>query len=166
MTDLEQHVALEAIRQLKARYFYCIDTQDWAGYEQVFTPDAVMDAREAVTAAHPANGTSTVFGKPELIAGWGGEDWLMKGAKTIVAGASAFLQEMSTVHHGYLPQIGLTGDDSATGIWAMDDLLRFPKGSPICEIRGFGHYHETYLRRDGHRLIATTRLTRLRLDVA
>jgi len=45
---------IEAIKQLKARYFRTMDTKDWDGMRTVFTDDVVMDtsaAADAVTAA-------------------------------------------------------------------------------------------------------------------
>jgi hypothetical protein len=50
----------------------------------------------------------------------------------------------------------------AKGIWAMQDLLRWPDGR---ELHGYGHYHETYERIDGAWRIKTLKLTRLRTDV-
>ena len=38
---------IEAIRQLKARYFRTMDTKDWDGMRQVFTDDVVIDTSEA-----------------------------------------------------------------------------------------------------------------------
>ena len=43
MTESEQLLAVEEIKQLKARYFRCMDTKDWAGFEAVFAPDATVD---------------------------------------------------------------------------------------------------------------------------
>ena len=43
MDALDRTVAIEEIHQLKARYFRCMDTKDWAGLTDVFAPDAVMD---------------------------------------------------------------------------------------------------------------------------
>ena len=34
---------VEAIKQLKARYFRTLDTKDWAAMRQVFTDDVVVD---------------------------------------------------------------------------------------------------------------------------
>ena len=45
------------------------------------------------------------------------------------------------MHHGHMPEIELTSPTTATGIWAMEDMLRYPDGS---EMHGYGHYHETY----------------------
>jgi hypothetical protein len=45
----------------------------------------------------------------------------------------------------------------------MQDLLKWPNGR---ELRGYGHYHETYSRIDGAWRIQTCRLTRLRVDIS
>ena len=55
--------------------------------------------------------------------------------------------------------------DSAKAIWAMEDKLWWPEGSPIKHMHGYGHYHETYQRcGDGHWRIKSLKLTRLRAD--
>ena len=43
MTDAERSLAIEEIKQVKARYFRCMDTKDWAGFEAGFAPDATVD---------------------------------------------------------------------------------------------------------------------------
>ena len=67
-----------------------------------------------------------------------------------------------SAHHGFMPEIEITGDNTAKAIWPMADELRFPQG-PIAEMTGYGHYHETYQRTDGTWRIKTMRLTRLRV---
>jgi hypothetical protein len=39
----ERLEAIEEIKQLKARYFRCMDTKDWDGFTSVFAPEARMD---------------------------------------------------------------------------------------------------------------------------
>jgi hypothetical protein len=69
--------------------------------------------------------------------------------------------DVVTVHHGHTPEIELTSATTARGIWAMEDMLRWPDGR---EMHGYGHYHETYeLVEDAWR-IKTSTLTRLRVD--
>ncbi len=131
---------VEAIKQLKARYFRCMDTKDWAGFEAVFTEAAVMDmAEEAGDVVH--------------------------GAAEIAAYVRGHVDSVVTVHHGHMPEITLTSSSTATGIWAMEDVLRWPEGGPLGAMHGFGHYHETYERVDGEWRIASLLLTRLRRDV-
>jgi hypothetical protein len=61
-----------------------------------------------------------------------------------------------------MPEIELTSATTATGVWAMEDMLRWPNGM---ELHGYGHYHETYEKSDGRWRIRSTTLTRLRVDM-
>jgi uncharacterized protein (TIGR02246 family) len=124
---------IEAIRRLKARYFRTMDTKDWEGMRQVFTDDVVIDTSEA--------GGGVVRGADEFM---------------------AFLQEALagtvTVHQGHMPEIDLTSGSTATGTWALNDIVIWPNGM---RLDGYGHYHETYEKGpDGWR-ISSSRLTRL-----
>jgi uncharacterized protein (TIGR02246 family) len=127
---------VEAIRQLKARYFRTMDTKDWAGMRQVFTDDAVMDTT--------ASGGGVVSGADEFMA-------FLEPA----------LADAITVHHGHMPEIELTSATSATGIWALQDLIIFPDGTRML---GFGHYHETYEKLDDDWRIKSLTLTRLHVE--
>src|SRR5438270_1651984 len=46
--DLNRLLAVEEIKQLKARYFRSIDTKDWAGLASVFTADATLESEGRV----------------------------------------------------------------------------------------------------------------------
>lgn len=128
-------VDVEAIRQLKARYFRYLDTQDWEQFSRVFTEDAEMDVS--------ADGAGVV-----------------RGARAIVTSIAGALDGAVTVHQGTTPEIHVDGDE-ATGIWAMTDLIVFPDGT---RLDGAGHYHERYRRVGGSWRIAWFRLTRLRRE--
>ena len=127
---------IEAIQRLKARYFRTLDTKDWDGMRAVFTDDVVMDTT--------ASGGGRVEGADEFM---------------------AFLREALdgtvTVHQGHMPEIELTSDTTATGIWALHDIVIFAGGS---RLDGYGHYHETYEKADGEWRIASLTLTRLHMD--
>lgn len=129
---------VESIKQLKARYFRTMDTKDWAGMRQVFTDDVEMDTSEA--------GGSVVTGADEFL---------------------AFLQEAlgeaTTVHQGHMPEIELTSDTTATGIWALHDIVIWPSGM---RLDGYGHYHEAYEKVGGTWKIKASKLTRLHMDFA
>ena len=72
-----------------------------------------------------------------------------------------------TVHHGHMPEIEITSPTTARGVWAMQDFLQMPEGSPLGmkSMTGWGHYTETYELVDGEWMIKTLVLTRLRRDV-
>lgn len=138
--------AIEEIKALKARYFRTMDTKDWDGFADVFTAHAAMDMSEELSAG------------PD-------RDPVVRGRDQIVAFVRGAIDPVTTVHHGHMPEIEFTSATTATGIWAMEDMLRWPDGAPIRTLHGFGHYHERYEHVDGRWLIAATRLTRLRVDV-
>ncbi len=132
---------IEDIKQLKARYFRLMDTKDWAGFRELFTDDVVVDVS-------------------------GDGAGVFRGRQAFLEMLVPTLADVVTVHHGHMPEIQITSATTASGIWAMEDRLTFPDGAPIKSLNGFGHYHETYEKVDGSWRIASTRLARLRLDVA
>jgi hypothetical protein len=141
---VERLTAIEEIKQLKARYFRCMDMKDWDGQVAVFTPDVEVD----VSGEMPP-----------------GEDGIIRGAQEFVTFNRGHIEDVLTVHHGHMPEIEITSDTTATGTWAMEDMLRWPDGGPMRTLHGYGHYHETYEKVDGEWRIKTMKLTRLRRDV-
>ena len=140
MDAIERLVAIEDLKQLKARYWYALDHQDWTMWrDEVWSPDAELDV--AAEKQHKV----------------GPRDALIEWVK------ERFVDQVS-VHHGHTPIIELTSDTTATGIWAMEDRLY--RGNSHVDgpgyVHGFGHYHETYVKLDVGWRIRTSRLTRLR----
>jgi uncharacterized protein (TIGR02246 family) len=127
---------IDAIKQLKARYFRTLDTKDWEGYRGVFTDDVAVDT------THSGGGAIT-------------------GADEFVAYVREALAGATTVHQGHMPEITLTSDTTATGIWALHDIVVWPNGM---RLDGFGHYHETYVKGDDGWRIDSSTLTRLHTD--
>jgi hypothetical protein len=139
---------LEAIRQLKARYFRFVDTKRWDRFGELFTEDAVLDV--PLVRAVP-----------------------LRGRAAIVAAVSRNLDELVTIHHGHPGEIELLGAGRARGIWPMYDLLLRTTTSlahasdsafgPRYE--GYGHYLERYEKGDEDRWrIARCELRRLHLE--
>jgi hypothetical protein len=46
----------------------------------------------------------------------------------------------------FTPIVTITGPDSATGIWGMEDVHIWPGTEPPVGHHGYGHYHEDYVR--------------------
>ncbi len=138
-SDSSALVEIEALKQLKARYCRLLDAKDWTAWRQIFTDDFVSD-------------TSPAGGK------------LIEGADDFVAFTRGNLKKPSqvTAHQVHAPEIELTSPTTARGIWALEDVVRL---APGVNLRGYGHYHETYEKIDGQWFIKTSTLTRLREDI-
>lgn len=144
--------AIEAIKSMKGKYFRGVDLKDANLLRDVFTDDVELDYQGAVT--DPITGEN-------YIPSGGGASGGSNGAEMIVAA----LQGIVSVHHASVPEIEITGETTATGIWPMVDRLKFPASAPLKELIGYGHYHEDYALVDGKWKIRKLRLTRLRIDV-
>jgi hypothetical protein len=137
--NLQELLDIEAIKQLKARYFRLMDQKRWDDWGLVFATDCVMEVPEA-----------------ELV---------NNGRDDIVTSVSGALVGARTCHHGHMPEIEITGDGTARGVWAMFDYVEWDEqdGARV-GLQGYGHYREEYKRENGEWRIARTRLERLRID--
>jgi len=142
MTDpanLQELLDIEAIKQLKARYFRLMDLKQWDDWGFVFTTDCLMEVPEA--------------------------DVVNRGRQEIVAHVSGALVGARTCHHGHMPEVEITGDGTARGTWAMFDYVEWDQRDGVrVGLQGYGHYREEYAREDGEWRIARIRLERLRID--
>jgi uncharacterized protein (TIGR02246 family) len=137
--DTDTLSAIEEIKQLKARYFRLMDTKQWEEWADVFTED--LDAWIEGVSVAPI------------------------GRDTFVSSVSAMLADALTIHHGHMPEIEVTGPQTARGIWAMFDYVKFTNPERQLELKGYGHYQEEYRKGpDGRWRISSLKLSRLRVD--
>jgi hypothetical protein len=136
----DEQQAIEAIKQLKARYFRYLDTKQWERWRSLFTDDCAL----------PGNRYASI--------------------DDLVATISAERQDAITVHQGHTPEIVITGPGTARGIWAMSDYVEFSEPAREGRAKGYrgfvgaGHYEEEYRAEEGKWKISSMRLTRLRVD--
>lgn len=149
MNGVDRLLAIEEIRQLKARYFRAMDTKAFDELHTVFADDAVFDFREALR--DPIHGTPAPFEEHPPVS----------GREAIVAHIRSALEHAVSVHHGHVPEIELLSEDQARGIWPMEDVVK----NGTFSFRGWGHYRETYVRTAAGWRIQTSQLTRLRVDI-
>lgn len=121
---------IEAIKQLKARYWRCVDLKLWDEMAEVFTEDAVAD-----------------YGPKAKLAGRQAIVGFLKGS----LGADAVI----TNHVGQRPEIEITGEAAARGTWWLCDYIVMPPGT---RRRGYGYYEDEYIKREGRWRKSRTRL--------
>jgi hypothetical protein len=127
MSKLEE---IEAIKQLKYRYFRCLDTKRWDELGETLAEDAT---------------TAYDSGK-----------YAFEGRAAIVA----FLRDalgsarIISLHQGHHPEIDVTGPATARATWYLEDLVIFRDNG--MELRGAGFYADEYVKVDGRWLIRAT----------
>ncbi|MFG1781515.1 nuclear transport factor 2 family protein [Rhodococcus oryzae] len=155
LTVPEQLLAIEQIKRTFAARLRCMDSKQWDIYPTLHTDDVVSETWGGL----PGDKQPQTEGTSNRVVG---KDKLTRAISTLLGGPTA----VTTVHHGHTPEIELTSDDTARGIWAMEDKLWWTNGDHEEHLHGYGHYHEEYRKVNGRWLISYRKLTRLREDVS
>ena len=119
LSDIERLIELQAIFDLKGRRDHAVDRKDWDLYAVLHTDDYIA---------------------------------MSIGAEPIVGGRAAAdalavqLANVTTVHHCHTPVIEFQDRNHATGVWAMEDNLFWTRHGEKQWLRGFGFYHESYVK--------------------
>ncbi len=129
--ELSDLIAIEEIKQLKARYFRLMDQGEWDAFAELFTDDV----EQSWTPAPGAEPVGSV------------------GRDRVVINIRDSLEGMRSTHHGHMPEIEITGPDTATAIWSLFDYCT--QGDEIV-MNGTGYYHDTYRKVADRWLIAST----------
>jgi hypothetical protein len=117
MIDLHE---LEAIKRLKYKYVRCLDQKRWDEMATCFTADA--------TASY-SDGKYAFTGRDKILE-------FLRGA----LGPAT----MITSHRVHQPEIELTGATTATGTWALEDMVI--ETSANITIRGAAFYTDAYVK--------------------
>lgn len=151
MTDNDRLAVIEAIRTVKASYFRGVDTADGDLVRSILAEHCELDYTGCCT--DPASGTDHMPAMNMVLRGR--HNWY----------ADAFKQAgIVSVHQGHHAEIAVTSETTASAIWAMTDRLFMPPGSPFSQLRGFGFYHDTYVKEPDGWKLQTTRIERLRVE--
>lgn len=123
--SVQRLVDIEDIKQLKGLYCYCVAKEDWATFETLFAEDLLF--------LSPGGGPHT------------SRSAFMEFHKANIQGPKLW-----GVIRCYTPMIKITGANTATGVWGLDDLHIWPgHDGPHVGHRAYGHYYEEYVRLDG-----------------
>lgn len=122
LSDIERLNAIEEISALKARRDRAADTKDWALYEDLHAPDHVSE-----------NGD---YGR-----------WTSAAEMMLYVPRS--METLTTLHHSHTPEITFDTPARAKGVWAMEGLSCWQQDGKDHWFQAFGHYFETYEKREG-----------------
>ena len=126
---------IEAIKRLKYKYLRCLDLKLWDELAECFAPDATTTYHDG--------------------------EFQPKGVYAIMR----FIQrgmaryQFFGVHHCHSPEIDLTGDTSAKGMWALFNYMIDSQENEGLLIGAF--YNDEYIKTDGQWKIKSTGYTRI-----
>jgi uncharacterized protein (TIGR02246 family) len=126
----EELCEIEAIKRVKYRYLRGLDQKRWDEVASCFTEDA--------TAAY-SGGKYSFDGRAAIL------EFLERAM-----GAETFLSS----HRCHHPEIDLTGPATATGTWALDDVVVETRWD--ITIRGAAFYTDEYVKQEGEWRIRRT----------
>jgi hypothetical protein len=130
--DLEE---IEAIKQLKYRYFRFLDTKRFTDLGALLTDDATTSYQSG--------------------------EFCFQGRDAIVAFLTQSLgnSDIVTMHNGHHPEIEITSPTTATGTWYLQD--RVVVREQDFEVLGTLLYRDEYVKVDGHWKIGHTGYDRI-----
>ena len=100
---------------------------------------------------------------------WGSRCGPIHGRAAIIEQIRFAVIDAASSHQVHTPEITLAHDDTAQGVWAMQDRVVWQSGkSPIpgvASITGYGQYHESYRKSDDGWKFASLKLTRFHVDM-
>jgi len=113
---------IDAIKRLKYKYFRTLDTKKWDEMAECFAEDAKTS--------------------------YSGGKYSFEGRDTIMSFLKKGLgPHMISMHQGHHPEIELTSDTTATGIWALQDYVIDLKRNT--SLFGAAFYQDEYVKVNG-----------------
>ena len=132
---LEEHLEIEAIKQLRVLYSHLFDSHRTDEMAMIFTEDAVCE-----------------FSDDLPYGDWVGREEIRKQYKEVASHSTKPFSYMHATTNGW---VELTGPDSATGSWFLLDLGMGDNPNPVGLI---GVYNDVYKKVDGEWFIHRTRI--------
>ena len=129
---MKRYENIEAIKRLKHKYFRCVDLKLWDELATCFTEDAISSYHA---------GRYRFEGRDKIM------EFLSKSLTSRRVG----------MHQGHHPEIELTSDTTATGIWEAEAyLIDLKENTSLHEVT---FYQDEYVKVNGRWLIKSTGYT-------
>lgn len=126
---MEELLEIEKIKQLKARYFRALDTNDWDLFASTLAEDCPGSY---------SDGDLSFENRQGIV------DFMRENLSG---------ERILTLHHGHHPEITLVDENNATGIWYLEDtVLALDAG---IRIYGAAIYSDEYRKVDGEWVISS-----------
>ena len=143
-TNINYILAVDAIKDLQAKYCRFVDQKNWDQLKGLFSQQPTLTF-------YAVDGS--------ILYEFHSSDQFIEACKTI--------EEAVSIHQIHHAEIQLIGETEAKAIVAMEDRIYFDadKESPFKKFHGFGFYYNHYEYVDGQWKIREVKLKRLKLDI-
>ncbi len=137
LAELEKEIQrlkdVQAIKELKSKYFRALDTKNWDELETTLAPDIETSYSDGKLVFHGPKEVTNYF-------------------------KESMPNTEITLHQGHNPEIIIDSDTEAHGHWYLQDNLIFAEGNPYegLQIQGSAIYTDKYVKVDGKWLIQDT----------
>jgi hypothetical protein len=150
---VQRQLDIEELKKLKYRYFRLMDAKEWDRFTDLFTEDLEMNFSFPNEQFYPAGATITP------------EGWARTDREGLLAWLRSVSEGVTTVHFAHMPEIEVTGPDTATGTWSMTDYTRFDATGDQTWYGAYGGHVEDYVRTAAGWKIRRTVFSRHDFDV-
>lgn len=123
MDPVRELLEIEAIKRLKYRYMRCVDLKLWDELGETLAPDA-----------------TTAYGDGKLA--FSGREQIVEFLRKSMSAPS-----FHSSHRLHQPEIELTSDTTARGIWALEDTVI--ESAAGWMLRGAAFYRDEYVKQGG-----------------
>lgn len=149
MDNLEKLMAIEEIKQCKARYWRAIDTKQFDLLKTVFAEDVVFDTCDAVW--DPVKGQHPLVPRKTSPA---------TSCDEVIANANKSMgPQVQSAHMGHIPEIEITSETTAKAFFPFEDRVLH---HGYAAFDGYGYYADTLEKIDGQWKIKTSKIHRFR----
>ncbi len=150
MNPLEKLIAIEEIKQCKARYWRAVDSKDFDLLRTVLAEDVVFDT--SLVATDPVKGQHPLIPSSQEPS---------RSCEEIIANARKLMDDnVQSAHMGHIPEITLTSDTTAKAYFPFEDrVLTHGKAA----FDGYGYYDDTFEKIDGHWKVKASKVYRYRV---
>ena len=125
-TDLERNIRIledtEAIKMLKAKYWYCLERKLWDDLGDLFAEDVIDYMGDGKIGC--------------------------QGKENVVKHLADLFNIGMNLHQGHSPMIEVTSGTTATGKWDLYAYVEFDPQA-LTGFEGWGSYEDEYVKQDG-----------------
>lgn len=150
MDQVEKLLAIEEIKQCKARYWRAIDSKDFDLLRTVFADDIVFDlsdsTRDPLKGQHPDI--------PEKLEPSRSCEQIVSNSKKLMGATT------QSAHMGHIPEIEITSETTAKAYFPFEDKV-ITHG--FAAFTGYGYYADTFEKIDGSWKVKTSKIHRYRV---